>query len=135
MQPPTRRGSSLAGGMILFVALLLISISCGDTSASDAPRIVVPGGDEDRGATAIREYGCGSCHTIPGVSGADGTVGPPLTKYGLRDYVAGNMENTPDNLIGWVMNAQAYEPGTAMPNLGVTEAEARDIAAYLESLR
>jgi len=80
-------------------------------------------------------YGCGACHVIPGVTGATGMVGPPLDGWSRRVYIAGNLANTPENLVRWIRYPQAVEPGTAMPDLGVNEADARDIAAYLYSLR
>lgn len=82
---------------------------------------------------AIDAYGCGSCHTIPGIRGADGLVGPPLTRFHERAYIAGQLPNTPENLVHWIRNPQEVEPGTAMPDLGVTEEDAREIAAYLLS--
>jgi cytochrome c len=84
---------------------------------------------------AIEQYGCGSCHVIPGVRGADGTVGPPLTDFSHRGYIAGELPNNGDNLIRWIMDPQEVEPGTAMPDLDIGEATARDIAAYLFTLR
>jgi cytochrome c len=96
----------------------------------------VPGGRPEQGRLAMRQqYGCGACHVIPGVEGATGLVGPPLTHWSGRVYIAGNLANTPDNLVRWIRDPQGVEPGTAMPNLGVTEADARDIAAYLYTLR
>ncbi len=95
----------------------------------------VPGGDPGRGVGAIQGYGCGGCHTIPGVQGANATVGPPLTAFSRRAYIAGQLPNTTENLIAWIMNPQAIEPGTAMPNLNVSEEAARDIAAYLYTLQ
>jgi cytochrome c2 len=97
--------------------------------------VVVLGGDRERGAAVIQEAGCGTCHTIPGVAGASGTVGPPLTAWARRSYIAGNLPNAPDNLIRWVMDPHAVEPGTAMPDLGVSEQQARDVAAYLYTLK
>jgi cytochrome c len=105
--------------------------SCGSQRAVG----VVPGGDPGRGESLIYVQGCGSCHTIPGVTGARGTVGPPLARWSRRDFIAGELPNTPDNLVRWIVNAPAIEPGTDMPNLGLSEAEARDIAAYLYTLR
>ena len=95
----------------------------------------VEGGDPDRGAAAIQQYGCGSCHMIPGITGAHGKVGPPLDDWSERVYIAGQVPNTTDFLIRWIEMPQAIEPRTAMPNLRVTEGEARDIAAYLYTLR
>lgn len=96
----------------------------------------LPGAQPDRGARVMRHaYGCGACHVIPGVTGATGMVGPPLNGWSRRAYIAGNVANTPDNLVRWLQHPQAIEPGTAMPDLGVSEADARDMAAYLFSLR
>lgn len=93
------------------------------------------GGDPARGKAAIGRYGCGSCHTIPGIRGANGLVGPPLAGIASRAYIAGVMQNTPDNLIQWVLDPPRVDQKTAMPKLGVADAEARDIASYLYTLR
>lgn len=93
------------------------------------------GGEPHRGRSALRAYGCDTCHTIPGVRGADALVGPPLDGIGARVYLAGALVNTPENLIRWIRDPQGIQPGTAMPNLGVPEQEARDIAAYLYTLQ
>ncbi len=93
------------------------------------------GGDPSRGAAAIEAYGCGSCHSIPGIGGADARVGPSLDLFGTRAYVGGVLPNAPDNVIKWIQNAPSVDPMTAMPNLNVKEADARDIAAYLYTLR
>jgi putative membrane protein len=92
-------------------------------------------GNPRAGKELIATFGCGACHTIPGVAGARGMVGPPLTQFAGRAYIAGEVPNTERSLIQWIMNPQSIEPGTAMPNLGVSQAEARDIAAYLYTLR
>ncbi len=95
----------------------------------------VPGGNPARGQSAFLAYGCESCHSIPGVSGTRATVGPPLAQFADRRFVAGELQNTPDNLIKWIMMPQSVEPGSAMPNLNVTEQAARDMASYLYTLR
>src|SRR5579864_4897972 len=92
-------------------------------------------GDPSLGQSLIYSYNCGSCHTIPGVPEAKGTVGPPLEGIGNRRYIAGSLVNTPENLITWTIRPQQVQPGTAMPNLGVTQEQAADIAAYLYTLR
>lgn len=107
----------------------LLAAGCADVSR--AAQLEVPGGDPQLGATLIQQWGCGSCHVIPGIRGADGLVGPPLTNFASRAYIAGQLSNNSDNLIRWIMDPQAVEPGTAMPNLGVSEQVARHMAAYL----
>jgi cytochrome c1 len=72
---------------------------------------------------------------IPGINGADGLVGPPLILFARRTYVAGELPNTPSNLIRWIQDPPAVEPRTAMPALGLSEQQARDVAAYLYTLR
>lgn len=111
-------------------AALLVLAACSRDRVS-----IVAGGSVRRGAEAVTEMGCGSCHSIAGITGAHGQVGPPLTGVGGRAILAGELPNTPANMIRWVRDPQAVEPATAMPNLGVTEQQARDIAAYLYTLR
>ncbi|MEV4754230.1 c-type cytochrome [Micromonospora sp. NPDC049559] len=91
-------------------------------------------GFPERGAKLISQYGCGGCHTVPGVDRAEGLVGPPLTRFGSRSYIAGELPNNEENLRRWIQDPRAVEPGTAMPDLGVSETDARDIAAYLFTL-
>lgn len=87
------------------------------------------------GKQLIEAKGCGSCHTIPGIYAARGLVGPPLYFFGRRTMIAGELPNTPDNLVRWLRNPRAVEPGTAMPNLGLTQQQAEDISAYLYTLQ
>jgi cytochrome c2 len=89
------------------------------------------GGDIARGKLAFARYGCGGCHTVTGVPQAHGKVGPPLDGIGTRGMIAGKLPNKPGNLEAWIQNPQAISPGTAMPTLGVTPADARDLAAFL----
>ncbi len=88
-------------------------------------------GNPMRGADLIQYYGCGSCHTISGVGNAEGLVGPPLNGFARRVTIAGMLRNTPDNLILWIQKPQSVVPGNAMPDMNVTTADARDIAAFL----
>ena len=88
-----------------------------------------------RGAQLISKYGCGSCHTIPGINGADGLVGPPLTHWSRRTYIAGVLPNDPDNLQFWIQHPQQVVPGVDMPDMGIRQQEARDIATYLDTIR
>jgi cytochrome c len=92
------------------------------------------GGDPASGVSAIERYGCGSCHTIPRIRVAHGLAGPPLAAMGKGVYVAGELSNTPGNLMNWVRHPRNVNDRTLMPELGVTEQAARDIAAFLYSL-
>lgn len=109
-----------------------VNSSIGPKSAE--PWETIPGANPQHGAALIRHYGCGGCHTIPGIGNADGIVGPPLTKWSQRMIIAGFMRNRPSNLIPWIQNPQSILPGVDMPNMGITRKQARDIAAYLYTL-
>ena len=121
------------------VALLLLAsvlvAGCGDERYHDEAVANMVGGNPDRGPLLIRSYGCGTCHTISGVAGANGLVGPPLTGIAERAYIAGVLPNAPENMVRWIENPKAVDSLTAMPVLGVSPADARDIAAYLYTLR
>ena len=92
-------------------------------------------GDADRGKRALHQYACSACHTIPGVTSSSPHVGPPLAGIAGRTLIAGKLANTPDNMVRWLRHTKEVDPLTAMPELGVTEQDARDIAAYLATLR
>jgi cytochrome c2 len=113
--------------------LFAVTTACG--ASTRLPPQIVTGGDPGVGRRLIEHYGCGSCHTIPGVRGARGLVGPPLTHWAARGYIAGVLGNTPNNLINWIQHPREIVPGNDMPDLGVTEQEARSIAAYLDQIR
>ena len=91
--------------------------------------------DPKRGIVALRQYGCATCHRIPGVVGADTPVGPPLAHIAGRSFLAGTVANTTEGLIRWLRSPQALHPGSAMPDLGVTERDARDMVDYLTTLQ
>jgi len=90
--------------------------------------------DAERGKEAVRRYGCSACHTIPGIANQGSNIGPPLAKMAKRAYIGGVLPNTPGEMVRWLRNPPQAVPRTAMPNLGVTEGDARDIAAFLYTL-
>lgn len=94
----------------------------------------LPEGDRENGRLLLRQFGCGACHEIPGVAEAKGRVGPPLKGVASRVYIAGVLPATPRNMAAFIRAPQALEPRSAMPDLGVTEAHARDMVAYLYSI-
>jgi cytochrome c1 len=116
------------------LAVLLLA-GCKQHAEAETSAALITGGEPSLGKAAISRYGCGSCHTIPGVPGATANVGPSLQAVGMRTFLAGRLPNSPENLIQWVRHPQDLEQGTAMPNLNVTEEDARHIAAYLYTLR
>jgi cytochrome c len=117
---------------LLPALLLAAALACDeeDPDAHEEARALT-GGDPARGRALIQRYGCGSCHSIPDVPGARGTVGPALSAIPSRSYIGGVLQHTPDNLVRWIENPKAVDEKTAMPNLVVTREDARDIAAYL----
>jgi len=126
-----RSRHSRRAGRLATLAAIVLSVACRPADRSEYVR----GGSPARGRTALIASGCGSCHEIPGVRGAHGKVGPPLSGIAERTIIAGRVPNTPQGMITWIRDPQAIEPGTAMPNLHVNERAARDMAAYLYTLR
>lgn len=120
-------------GMVGLAACFCVPAGCG--AQAEPPTVIeVPDGDADRGRQAIVEYGCAACHTVPGVTGADATVGPPLTAWAERSSIAGVFPNRPEYLVAWIHDPQAIMPGSIMPNTGISVEGARDISAYLYTL-
>ena len=116
-----------------WLSLVAMVVAC-DRSAETVARQLT-GGEPAKGKLAIVKYGCDTCHNIPGVLTATATVGPPLSQVALRSYLAGRIDNTPENMITWIRQPHSVDPQTAMPETGVTEGDGRDIAAYLYTLR
>ena len=139
--PPRRRRSrsrvTVAIFLLLGLAALAAWLGYGMVRYRDFEHraIAITGGDPGQGREALRRYGCIGCHTIPGVRGAHGLVGPPLAGIARRMYVGGVLPNTPEDMMRWIRDPRGVDPLTAMPNTGVTEAAARDITAFLYTLR
>ena len=127
---------ALKAGLIGAVLIAFTAFaSCTGGRETGVQYHIATGGVARRGESVILDKHCGSCHTIPGVNGARGLVGPPLMFFSRRTFIAGQLPNNADNLIRWIRNPQSVEPDTAMPDLGLTEQQARDVAAYLYQLR
>jgi cytochrome c1 len=109
-----------------------LAAACGDETPG-ARR--VPDAEPERGRAVVAAIGCGACHDIPGVSGANGIVGPSLDGFGRRALIAGVVANEPATLARWVSDAPSIAPRTAMPALPIDETAARDVAAFLYTLR
>lgn len=120
---PHFRSSTL---LLLLTAVLALA-GC----AAKESGLTMEGGQADRGKALVARYGCVACHAIPGLGGPQGNVGPPLVHMGKRVYLAGILPHTPAAMLAWLRDPPAVDPATAMPRLGVSEQEARDIAAYL----
>jgi cytochrome c len=136
----TARTWRLLAGLVLALALIgagLVPWLAKERrqQRAEAAALLTLGGDVARGRRLVKDYGCNGCHTIPGVRDARGLVGPRLDNLIDRTYVAGVVPNTADNLIAWIQHPRQLSPRTAMPELGVKEQDARDIAAFLYTRR
>lgn len=113
------------------VATFLLVLGCGN---HDRPVPALAGADVERGRAALERFECGACHEIPGVRGPTSMVGPPLDGFGRRVQLAGRFPNRPEVLVRWIVDPPSLKADTAMPGVGVSENDARDIAAYLYTL-
>jgi cytochrome c2 len=126
LTPPARRRVAVVVGL---------SGATGIAGCQRAQPTAVAGGDVARGRATIEAMGCGACHVVSGIRSARGEVGPPLSGVARRAIIGGVLPNTPDNMMSWIEDPPAFAPRTAMPNLGVTPQAARDIVAYLYTLK
>jgi cytochrome c2 len=138
-EPPPAKGlRSLTPLLLALVAafLVFLGLYAGKREYDrKAYATMLTGGDPSRAPALIRQYGCGGCHEIPGVRGASGRVGPSLDHVGARVYLAGMVTNTPSNMVLWIANPKEINPKTAMPVTGISDKQARDVAAYFYSRR
>lgn len=123
--------SAVGVAVILLLSATAIALSFSSRTQDERVARAITGGDPTRAPTLFRRYGCTGCHTIPGIPGADGLVGGSLTDIRRRVYVGGTANNSAENLIRWIVLPQAFSPSSAMPATGISESEARDVAAYL----
>jgi cytochrome c len=136
MKSPWKLYMSLLGLFAFLSAVIGVNFAVwGLTRHPTAPVWYVPDANPEHGQALILHHSCGGCHFVPGVPGAVGNVGPRLDRLKENIYVAGVLPNTPQNLIAWISDPKRADPRTAMPDLGVSEADARDIAAYLYEIR
>ena len=133
MWPARSRDRWVVAGVTLAVAIVAAASAAAWSSERQAERVArtITGGDPTRAPEIMRRYGCGGCHTIPGIPGADGQVGPRLSGLIHRVYIGGVASNSPDHLIRWIVAPQELSPRSAMPATGISETEARDVAASL----
>jgi cytochrome c2 len=124
---PSSRLSALLCAALCAALLAACGAKDGTTDAA--------GGDATTGKQLVTQYQCGACHAIPGIRGAGGEAGPSLEGFGKLSYIAGRIPNQPDRLAAWLLDPPALKPGTAMPALGLTEQEARHMAAFLYTLQ
>ena len=126
LAPPGRVSAAVAGRVLAGLALVLLA-GCG---VSDNGL-----GDPYVGRVVIAQQACGSCHRIPGIAGAEGTVGPPLDHFAGRKTIAGTLPNSPAGLVHFLQEPETVVKNGAMPNMALSQAQARQIAAYLYTLK
>lgn len=130
-------------------AIALVLAACTPASADTRPALrpspdplprraltPAPGvpGDPAAGRRLFLSAGCGGCHTLTELPTATGVAGPNLANVTLRPTLAGDsIPMTPDTLARFLLQPDALEPGSPMPNVGLTPDEARDLAAFLYS--
>jgi cytochrome c2 len=122
------------GPWAVLLAIAALAGGC-HVGERELPHASAPPARVKHGQQLLAQYQCGSCHTIPDVPAARGTVGPSLHAFGRRSYIAGQVPNRPDTLVRWIVKPQSLVPDTVMPAMGVSPEDARDIAAYLLTLR
>lgn len=110
------------------VAALLTAAAC---KPPPDDRTSPPADAIERGKAVIERVSCASCHVIPGIDWPRGRAGPVLEGFDDVGLIAGALPHTPDNLAAFVRNAPAAKPGSTMPPMPITAAEAQDVAAYL----
>lgn len=135
MKAVSSSGKTLA---TLLAAVMLVVIGTVVRDVRQASRqkemaAAMTGGDPDLAPPLFRRYGCSGCHSISGIPGADGQVGGPLDGIAHRVYIGGAANNSAGNLVAWIVSPQMYSPNSAMPATGISEQEARHLAAYLYS--
>lgn len=113
------------------LAAALLTAACGQGAV---PARTLAGADPERGLAVIRREGCAACHLVPGVDWPHGRAGPSLEGFAARPLIAGRLPNRPDVLTAWLIDPPSLAPETAMPPSSITEAEARDVAAWLYTL-
>ena len=115
----------------VLTVLIAALVACSDKSK---PVRQIPGADPDRGLALMEQAGCGACHVIPGLDWPRGVVGGSLAGFGQRPLIAGRLPNQPAMLVAWLQDPPSLSPETAMPPSGLSQAQARDVAAYLYNL-
>jgi cytochrome c2 len=130
----TKVSFAILGAVILVVAIVGVIVEYAhERTQLRIHAAATTGGDPRRGEAMFIQYGCGSCHALKNVRTATGMVGPPLDGIALRMIIGGHLANNPANMQRWIRDPGQVAPGTAMPDLNVGAADARDINAFLYS--
>ena len=119
--------------------LLLLTVACNRDEAAKPmakPAPATPIGNAERGKALAAQYGCNVCHAVPGIEGPQGSLGPSLAGVASRPTISfGTVQNTPENLAKYIQDPSTMNPRSSMPPIGLTDVDAKDIAAYLLTLK
>lgn len=113
-------------------------LACAALAACNGPPDRTPtlgNAQASRGQQLVADKGCVACHSFPDVKWPRGGLGPSLENFARQGLIAGRLPNQPGVLMQFVRDAPALVPGTAMPAIQMTDQEARDVTAYLLTLK
>jgi cytochrome c2 len=116
--------------------LMALTLACNRAEAPAAPPTTADGGDPARGRQLVAQYACNVCHVVPGTEGPQGALGPSLVGVASRATISlGTVPNTPENLRRFIQEPASMNPQSTMPPIGLPDADARDLAAFLMTLK
>ena len=121
---------------VALLVLLTTALACNRGEAAKIGNTAPPLGDAERGPQLAAQYGCNVCHIIPGVGGPQGSLGPSLQGLASRPAISmGAVQNTPANLAQFIQNPASLNPQSSMPPMAIPESDAKDLAAFLLTLK
>ena len=101
-----------------------------------APEIA--GADLGKGRHLLETKGCGSCHAMTGVALLPSSNPPAMDGKAFErshklapDLANARLRMPPARLVAWLKDPTAVKADSAMPKIALTDAEVKDIAAYL----
>ncbi|WP_437688164.1 c-type cytochrome [Sorangium sp. So ce176] len=104
----------------------------------ERPSVSLEGASAARGRALYEAKGCGTCHAFTGVTGVTAVAPVKAMEKETRAAVAlapdlrvARDRIEPADLVAWVLDPGAIKPGTPMPQVPMSPAEARDIAAFV----
>lgn len=96
------------------------------------------GADLGKGRALLDTKGCGSCHTFGGVAAIAASAPPAMDgrEFARGHTLAPDLRATRERmsakqLVAWLKDPKGVKRDTPMPNVGLSDVEARDLAAYI----
>lgn len=115
------------------VTAFLMDISSTNPFEFASPKGAYAGGNAERGKLLFESVGCQACHVVGEMTkvretrGTSYDIAPELSRVGSKV--------SPDWMYDWIRNPRHYNPTTKMPSLRLSDAEAKDIVAFLMTLK